>query len=64
MKHHAHAPELKFSGPEPFALVPEQSIDWHERQRLAQQKLRHQAESELNQTRFQHHALPTHPTTG
>lgn len=49
MKFKAHAPELRFGGTEVLALVAERGVDHEARQRLAEQKLRHQAEAELRQ---------------
>lgn len=62
MKHRAHAPELRFGGPEAFALVAERGVDHEARQRLAEQKLRHQAEAELNQLRIAECGVRTETT--
>ena len=51
MKHHAQALHFRFNEPE-IALVGERGIDYGARQRLAEQKVRHQAEAELNQLRI------------
>jgi hypothetical protein len=53
MKHQAFAPEFRFTSPEPFALAQERAVDHDAIQRLAAQKLRHQAESDLKQLRLE-----------
>lgn len=52
MKHRAQAYHFRFAEREDLALVGERGIDYEARQRLAAQKLRHQAESDLNQLRI------------
>lgn len=61
MKHRAHAPEFRFTDPEPFALAQERAVDHDALQRLAAQKVRHQAEAELNQMRIAECGLPNEP---
>lgn len=62
MKHRAHAPEFRFSDPEPFALTQERAVDHDAIQRLAAQKLRHQAESDLRQLRIAECGMRSEPT--